>query len=263
MPRAAADAVRAEYAIEALLLGVFMLAVCGFAILLEHPSSPIRTLVPDAFVRRACMGLATGATAAALIYSPWGGRSGAHLNPAVTLAFARLGRMDRQHVVGYVGGQVVGALGGMLVAFALLRPAVATPSVNWVVTRPGPEGPLVALVAEAAMTFVLMGTVLTLSGFQATQRFAGAAVATLVALFITLEAPLSGMSLNPARTLASALVAGEFRGLWVYFIAPPAGALVAAELAWRWRGLRAAACAKLHHGPGPCIFRCQHHEPRP
>ena len=82
-----------EYLIEALGLGLFMLSACLFVTLLEHPNSPVRQTVTDPFVRRIPMGLAMGLTAVGLIYSPWGQRSGAHLNPSVTLTFWRLGKV--------------------------------------------------------------------------------------------------------------------------------------------------------------------------
>jgi aquaporin Z len=82
-----------EYAAEAVALGLFMVAATVCTVALEHPASPLRAALPEAFGRRLVMGLAMGATAAAIIYSPLGARSGAHMNPAVTLAFLWLGRM--------------------------------------------------------------------------------------------------------------------------------------------------------------------------
>ena len=84
-----------EYAIEALLLGTFMISACGFTILLGHPASPVSPLIPDPFVRRALTGIAMGATAMTLVYSPLGRRSGAHMNPSMTLTFLRLGKIER------------------------------------------------------------------------------------------------------------------------------------------------------------------------
>ena len=83
-----------EYLMEAAGLGLFMVSACGFGVLLNHPESPALAALPDAFLRQALMGLAMGATAAGLVYSPWGRRSGAHMNPAVTLAFLALGKVQ-------------------------------------------------------------------------------------------------------------------------------------------------------------------------
>src|SRR5262245_62254999 len=79
-----------EYAMEGALLGLFMVAACGFATVLEHPASPVHQALPVGHVRRVIMGLAMGLTAIGLIYSPWGQQSGAHMNPALTLTYLRL-----------------------------------------------------------------------------------------------------------------------------------------------------------------------------
>src|SRR5262245_33069961 len=81
-----------EYLMEGFGLGLFMFVACGFGILLEHPSSPVRQMIESATLRRILFGSAMAATAILNVYSPWGKRSGAHLNPAVTLTFWRLGK---------------------------------------------------------------------------------------------------------------------------------------------------------------------------
>jgi aquaporin Z len=95
---------------EAALLGGFMVSACGFTVLLFHPASPAVQAIPSEFVRRWLTGLAMGATAIALIYSPWGRRSGAHFNPAVTLTFLRLGNVAPRDAAGYVLAQFVGGV---------------------------------------------------------------------------------------------------------------------------------------------------------
>src|SRR5262245_25288441 len=105
---------------EFALLGLFMISACAFTVLLEHPASPVCAALPDAFLRRALMGLAMGTTAVAIIYSPWGKRSGAHINPATTLTFLRLGKVRAVDAVGYVAAQFSGAFAGCLVAGAAL-----------------------------------------------------------------------------------------------------------------------------------------------
>ena len=88
-------------------------------------------------------------------------------------------------------------------------------------------------------------------------RFTGVIAGALVATFITLEAPLSGMSMNPARTFGSALPGRVWDALWIYFTAPPLGMLLASELYVRTRGAGAVICAKFHHHNNKrCIFNC-------
>jgi aquaporin Z len=248
-----------EYLAEATGLGLFMISASAFASLIEHPASPLRQAVSDPLVRRALMGLAMGTTATALIYSPMGTRSGAHLNPATTLAFWRLGKLHRGDALGYVTAQVAGALAGMLVAAVVLRRYIAAPEVRYVATVPGPWGPAVAFAAEIAIAFVLLTVVLHVSNHPQRSRYTGVVAGALVALYITFEAPVSGMSLNPARSLAPALLADELSSYWIYLIAPPAGMLAAALVYARTRGLGAVYCAKLHHpGGARCIFNCRY-----
>jgi len=217
-----------EYVFEAVLLGGFMVSALAFTVWLEHPASPLHAAIPSALIRRLIVGAGMGATAVVLIYSGWGQRSGAHMNPAVTLAFVRLGLVSRGTAAGYIVAQFVGGLLGVAAARALLGPAVAHTSVQFAITTPA-WGLAPAFAAELAMTAVLMSAVLTVSRADTWRPHAGLVAAGCVAVFITVEAPVSGMSLNPARTLASAVWAGEFTGLWIYFLAPALGMLLAAE----------------------------------
>jgi len=87
--------------------------------------------------------------------------------------------------------------------------------------------------------------------------FTGIFAGILVATYITVEAPLSGMSMNPARTFGSALPAHMWKDSWIYFSAPPLGTLAAAEAYVKLAGAHKVICAKLHHGAGErCIFKC-------
>jgi aquaporin Z len=203
------------------------------------------------------MGLAMGATAVGIIYSPWGRRSGAHINPAVTLTFLRLGKVEPVDALFYTVAHFGGAVAGVVISASLLGSAVADPAVNYVVTVPGPRGAGVAFAAEALISFLMMMVILTVSNSARLSRFTGLSAGLLVATYITLEAPLSGMSMNPARTLGSALPGNLWTALWVYFTAPPLGMLLAAELHVRLRGVQPVLCAKLQHeGTLHCIFRC-------
>jgi len=242
---------------EAAGLGLFMLAACGFGTLLEHPASPVRQALPWAVGRRLLMGLAMATTAVALIYSPWGKQSGAHLNPAVTLTFWRLGRVRGADALWYVLAQFVGGVAGVACAAGLLKSNLAHPAVNYVATLPGSSGVTSAFLAEAIMTFMQMTVVLQLSSRSNWARYTGVCAAALVALYISVEAPISGMSLNPARTFGSALIGQIWQAWWIYFIAPPLGMLAAATVFTLLRGKQQqqAACAKLHHQNNKrCIF---------
>ena len=243
---------------EAAGLGLFMVSACVCVALLEFPASPVRGALDDALLRRVLVGIAMGLTAIAIIYSPWGQRSGAHLNPAVTIAFWRLGKVAGWDAAFYIAAQFAGGLAGVLLSAVLLSPEViAHASVNYVVTQPGGSGPGVAFLAEMAISFGLMLAVLIVSNRPSINRFTGLVAGTLVATYIGVEAPLSGTSMNPARSLASALPPGSFTHLWIYFTAPLAGMLLAAQVYLHTR--RPLFCCKLHHdNDQPCIFHCSY-----
>jgi aquaporin Z len=249
-----------EYLMEAAGLGVFMLSACLFTVLLEHPGSVAHQALPNPLLRRALIGVAMGLTALAIIYSPFGKRSGAHLNPSVTFTFWRLGKVEGWDAVFYVMAQFIGGLLGVLLATAICGPMlIGHSTVNFAVTQPGEAGPWVAFAAEFAISFGLMLTVLVVSNRHSLNRYTGLFAAMLVALYITFEAPLSGMSMNPARTVASALPAASWEYAWLYFIAPPLGMLLAAETYVRWQGKGSVLCCKLHHeNDSRCIFRCNY-----
>ena len=242
-----------EYVSEAAGIGIFMV-VAGLCVVLVSTPGAVRTLA-SVDLRRALIGIAMGLTAIALIYSPWGRRSGAHLNPAVTLTFLRLGKVAPTDAAFYVLAQFAGGMAGTSLLALLLGERFTLPPVSAVATLPGRPGEIAAFAAEIAIAFVLMTTVLAANASLRLMRWTGVCAGILVALYIAIEAPVSGMSLNPARSVASALPSGLWHGIWIYLTAPFVGMLLAAEL-HRWRGRR-TPCAKLHHDTHHrCIFRC-------
>ena len=250
-----------EYLMAAAGLGLFMLFVCVFATLLEHPASPVRQAISAPLQRRILMGLAMGLTAVSLVYSPWGKQSGAHLNPSLTLTFLRLGKVAPWDALLYVVAQCIGGVLEVRCAAMLLGHVLADPTVNYVVTVPGAYGVSMAFLAEVVISGVLMIVVLTVSNTPHLARFTGWCAGALVATYIPVEAPLSGMSMNPARTVGSSLAAQTWTALWLYCTAPPLGMLLAAEFYLRWPGARPVVCAKLHHqNDKRCIFRCGYQE---
>jgi aquaporin Z len=248
-----------EYLIEAIGLGLFMLSACVFVTLLEHPNSPVRQAIPNPMLRRIPMGLAMALTAAGIIYSPWGQRSGAHLNPSVTLTFWRLGKIAPGDALGYVIAHFAGAALGVGLGAAMLHPWLVNPAVNYAATVPRFGGTEVAFAAEFLMSLALMSVVLIVSNRPRLNRFTGLCAGSLVAGYIVFEAPLSGMSMNAARTLGSAVYAETWTALWIYFTAPLLGMLAAAQLYVRIGGKPRVLCAKLHHeNTQRCIFRCHY-----
>jgi aquaporin Z len=248
-----------EYLIEAVCLGLFMVSACSFAVLVQHPDSVVRQMIPNAFLRRALTGIAMGLTAIALIYSPWGKQSGAHFNPSVTLTFLRLGKIERWDAAFYIVAQFMGGTLGVVLSALMWGGAIAHQKVRYAATIPGGNGSGVAFVAELLISFLMMTVVLSISNSARIARFTGVIAGALVATYVTIEAPLSGMSMNPARTFASAMPGRIWNALWVYFTAPPLGMMLAAQ-AYLWlRGKHGVFCAKLHHDNDKrCIFRCNY-----
>jgi len=246
-----------EYVMEAVELGLFMFSACAFTVLLYHPSSPVAQTIHEGVWRRLLMGAGMGSTAIAIIFSPLGQRSGAHFNPSVTWTFFRLGKIEAPDAAFYTLFQFAGGITGVSVAWLTLRALVAHQSVNYAVTLPGPNGPLIAFFAEIIISFILMSVVLAVSNTKRLARWTGIFAGALVATYITIESPISGMSMNPARSLSSAVGAQVWMSLWIYFVAPPFGMLLAAEVYRRLTAGRAVVCAKLHHyNNHRCIFRC-------
>ena len=252
-----------EYLMEAAELATFMVAAALITLAINHPASPLRRGIDPPLLRRLLTGLMMGCTAVALVHSPWGRQSGAHMNPAITLTFLRLGKVAPWDAGFYVTAQFGGAVAGITAAFLLIGQALASPEVNYVATQPGTPGPLVAFVAELAISFVLMLTVLSTSNTVRLSRHTPLLVGALIATYITIESPLSGMSMNPARTFGPAFLGQIWNALWVYFTAPPLGMLLAAEVYARTRGISSVWCAKLHHLNGKrCIFNCAYRAAR-
>jgi aquaporin Z len=157
--RAALRAHWPEYLIEAAGLGVFMI-VAGLCVMLAG-APPAEAAIPSPDLRRALLGIAIGLTAITLIYSPWGMRSGAHLNPAVTLTFWRLGKVAPVDAAFYAVAQFFGGAAGTLLLASLFGERFTLPPVAAIATLPGSWGELAAFAAEVAIAFVLMTTVLT------------------------------------------------------------------------------------------------------
>ena len=244
-----------EYLMEAWGLGMFMISAGLVVSALEWPGSSLHPWIPDPDLRRVLVGIAMGLTAICLIHSPWGKRSGAHLNPAVTLTFWRLGKVRTPDALFYVLAQFAGGTAGVLICAALLGPVFRDPPVSYVATLPGGHGATIAFAAEVLISAILMLVVLASSASPRFGRFTGAFAGLLVATYISIEAPLSGMSMNPARSFASAAPGGLWDGFWIYVTAPPLGMLLAAELFVRARGGGDVRCAKLDHS---ARHRCIH-----
>jgi len=234
-----------EFLGTALLVGLG----CSLVIVDFGASSPLPAILPDPALRRAITGFLFGSVGAAIAISPIGVISGAHINPAVTLAFWLEDRMTGRIAAGYVLAQLAGGVAG---ALPLRLWGAMGASVAYGATRAGPAGPWVAVLGEFAATSCLITGLLLFLGQERLRNFTPALFPFLYGLLVWLEAPLSGTSTNPARSLGPALLAGDLGEQWIYWIGPLAAVLAVLGLrrslpAARSLEIRVAKVFHFHH----------------
>jgi aquaporin Z len=241
-----------EYAIEGGFLFVFVLAAGIVSAWLESAGAGAPVL------QRLLSGLVIGGLLVALIYSPWGRRSGAHMNPAITLAYLRLGKVGRWDALFYILAQAAGGFAAVLLlrSGALLPPA--TPPASLAATI-GPANVWVALATQFVLATVAMLLILFTSNHASFFRWTGVVVGLLVMLVVACVSPLAGFGMNAARLLA--VDASSDLGLlrWLNLLPPLLGMQLAIEVYRLFTGRSQVLCAKLAHNThGRCIFRCMH-----
>ncbi len=215
-----------EYGSE--LLGTAFLVFVGLsAVVFDFGTgSPVANLIPDRSIRLLMTGLLFAGSGSLVAISPFGKLSGAHINPAVSLAFWAHGKMHHQDVLGYMLGQFLGAIVGALLLVLVWGGRAA--SVHNGITLPGAAYPLwVVFLAELSMTFLLVLSIFFFVSSEHLMRWAPLMTWILVAMMVWLESPISGTSLNPARSIGPALVSWFWQAQWLYCIAPPLGSLLA------------------------------------
>jgi len=208
-------------------LGTFCLvfAGCG-AIVIDHASGGA--------IGHAGVALTFGLVILAMIYT-FGDVSGAHFNSAVTIGFAVAGRLPWREVLPYIGAQVLGALG----ASGVLRVLFPADVTSLGATLPAGSDAQ-SFVLEMILTAILMLVILSVStGAKEKGVTAGIAIGAVIGLEAMFAGPICGASMNPARSLGPALVSGHLGHLWIYLVAPVAGALLAVPLCI---GVREGGC---------------------
>lgn len=212
--------------------------------------------IPDSGPRLLLTGLIFSGSGAIVALSPIGKLSGAHINPSVSLAFWMHGKMHFQDFVGYVVGQFLGATFGVLL-LALLWGNYAA-SVHNGMTLPGANYPLsIVFFAEVFITFLLVLLIFIFVSHRRLMHWTPLMTWILIAGMVWQESPISGTSLNPARSFAPALVSGDWQAQWLYWIAPPLGSVLAVG-AFRLitLGERDVLTGKLYHAAHyPSIFK--------
>lgn len=221
---------------EAIGTGLLLFFGLSFVIFNWGEGSPVADIIPSEPLRRFVTGFLFGTVGCLVTISPVGKYSGAHINPAVTLAFWLRGRISSGTMIGYIIAQLIG---GVLGTIPLLFWGKQGESVGYGITLPGEAGLIPAFWGEIIATACLIIYLYIFIGRKNLRNYTPYGIPFLYAILVWLEAPLSGCSTNPARSFAPALVAEDFTDHWLYWVAPIVGTVVV-SLFFRWRRINRA-----------------------
>lgn len=245
-----------EYIAE--LLGTAIVILVGLSAVVFNMSEdlPLAKLLPNSSWRLLLTGTIFAGSGSLVAISPLGKLSGGHLNPSVSFAFWLQGKMHRHDFVAYVIAQFIGAIAGEALLIAVWGSHAQ--NVNNGMTIPGQGYALwYVFLAEVLITFLLVLLIFIFVSSKPLMRWTPLMTWFVVAMMVWKESPISGTSLNPARSFAPALLSGVWQDQWLYAIAPPLGAL-AGVIGFRLLtfGEREILTGKLFHVPHyRCIFK--------
>jgi aquaporin Z len=209
------------------LAGTALLVFGGLSvvILMFGEGSPMVRVVPNELLRTIMTGFLFGTIGGGIALSWVGRESGAHINPAVTMGFWLMQKLDIRAAAGYIVAQMLGASLG---ALPLLAWGSMGRSVAFGATIPGAGySTAVVLMGEIATTFGLVASLCVFIGYRALRPFTPFMIPFLYAVMVPLEGAISGTSTNPARTFGPALISGRWDGWWIYWLGPMLGTLIA------------------------------------
>ncbi len=202
------------------ILGTFTLVFCGTASMAVNE-------VTQGAVTHVGIGITWGFVVIAMIYA-FGEISGAHFNPAVTIAFAFAKKFPWKEVPKYIIAQFIGAIAASLMVWYLFPASETLGGTHTILP------PIKAFVLEYLLTFFLMVVIINVStGSKETGMMAGIAIGGVVMLEALFAGPMTNASMNPIRSLAPAIVSMQYDNLWLYLTAPILGALTAV-ISCRW-----------------------------
>ena len=210
---------------EAIGTALLLIGGLSLVIVMFGTGSPLVAAVPGEGLRRAITGFLFGTTGALIAISPIGLISGAHINPVVTLGFWLFRKLDLRTALAYIVAQLIGAASGSVLLLAWGRMGR---SVAFGATTPGAGYSVWTAFWGEVITTGVMVTLLTLFlAFRRIRPFTPAIFPFLYCIMVFVEAPISGTSTNPARTLGPAIVSGQWQAGWVYWLGPLLGMLIA------------------------------------
>jgi aquaporin Z len=213
------------YLSEFLGTAILLLLGLSLVIFMFGSGSPVSQLIPNYKLRQSISGFLFGCIGASIALSPIGRKSGAHINPAVTLAFRLFGKIDLGTSMGYIIAQLSGAIVGCL---PLLLWGTLGQSIYYGGTMPGKDyDTLIVLLGEVITTFCLVAGLCVFLGFHKIRKYTPFMIPFLYAIMVPLEASISGTSTNPARSLGPSIISGQWTGWWIYWVGPIIGTIIA------------------------------------
>jgi len=231
-------------------IGTFILIAGGLsAVFFDFsPELPMSHIVASHSLRLLITGLIFAGFGSLVAVTPIGKLSGAHLNPSVTLGFWLKRYIHTIDAIAYIIAQAGGAITAS-VFLKFMWGNLAKPF-NYGITQPAHGLPAwQAMLIEMLMTSILVTTILWFLAHQKLSQFTPLAVWIVVALLVWQGAPYTGASLNPARSLGPAVISHDYTNIWVYFIGPPLGAVVAVAAFVVHSPKRLLTSAKMFHDP--------------
>ena len=209
------------------VIGTALLILGGLSLVIGMwgEGTPMARLIPDDLTRSAVTGFFFGCIGGGIALSRVGTESGAHINPAVTLGFWMMRKLDARAAAGYIVAQLLGACLG---ALPLLAWGAMGRSVAFGATLPGKGyATSTVLMGEVITTFGLVTTLFIFLAFRHLRRYTPFTMPLLYGVMVPLEGHLSGTSTNPARSFGPSLISGQWDGWWIYWVGPMIGMLVA------------------------------------
>ena len=226
-------------------IGTALLLLAGLSIVIFMfgSGSPMANLIPNVKVRQMITGFLFGSVGASIALSDIGKVSGAHINPAVTMVFWLFRKLEGRLAITYILAQLTGAIAGCL---PLIIWGQLGRSINFGGTTPGTYYTVgQAFLGEIITTFIMVLLLIVFIGFRQIRQYTPYMFPILYAIMVPLEADISGISTNPARSFGPAVITGEWSTFWIYLIGPVTGALLA-SLAGSMLAKR-ITIAKLYH----------------
>lgn len=218
------------YASEFFGTAILMIAGISAVSLNFGEQAYLASLIPNETVRLALAGAGFGLGVVVVVYSALGQTSGGHLNPALTIAFWMQGKIETKKLAPYIASQCLGSLAGTWIV-AMMLPTLSSSVGHGVTSVAEGISSGVAILLEALLVMILIIMIFWMTACHDRSRYTGLAVLIYLMIFVPLVAPLTGTSVNPARSIGPAVYSGNYTDLFVYLVGPLTGAVAGTLIA--------------------------------